>query len=176
MWVQKALLYRGAGCGKEVRRDCSAGQSQSTVAHRPRWGPLQLVWLAQDVVNNTPLPNPSVPNLTLFLMDVPPAIHPAVITVLEFRGGGQDTDGLDVLIEGDGGGQLQQGAVVLQIIPGFGVYNNTLHPVTMEVGPQAPNGWCDRQLAKLDRPFIGISVAGRGGESWQGSSEGGWAT
>lgn len=109
-------------------------------------------------------------------MDVPPAIHPAVITVLEHRGGGQDRTGLDVLIEGDGGGQLQQGAVVLQIIPGFGVYNNTLHPVTMEVGPQAPNGWCDRQLAKLDRPFIGISVAGRGGESRQGSSEGGWAT
>lgn len=55
---------------------------------------------------------PSVPSLTFILTDVPPAGHPAVTLVLEFEGGGHNTDGPDVLVVGDRGGQPQQGDVV----------------------------------------------------------------
>ena len=124
----------------------------------------------------SPAPDPSVPSLTLIFFNVPPAGHPAVSPVLKLRGGSHETDGLDVLGVGNGGGQLQQGDVIRCRPQIPGAQKDLLHVVTVVVGLQVPNGWCGRQLAKLDRPFIGISVAGRGGESRQGSSEGGWAT
>ena len=108
-------------------------------------GPLQLLCgPAQGLVDSAPLPRPSVPSLTLSLADVPPASHPAVIPVLELQGGGRDTGRLDVLIEGNRGGELHQGDVMLKILPELGECDNILDSISTQEGPQAPNGWCGR--------------------------------
>ena len=131
---------RGGGEGRLLR-----GAQRGQCGHRPRRGPCSCcVGRHRAWWTVLPSPAPSVPSLTLSLADVPPASHPAVIPVLELQGGGRDADGLDVLIEGNRGGELHQGDVMLKILPELGECDNILDSISTQEGPQAPNGWCGR--------------------------------
>lgn len=112
-----------------------------------------------------PLSHPSVPHLTFILTDVPPAGHPAVTLVLELEGGGHNTDGLDVLVVGDRGGQLQQGNVAERRLLHMRVRDDVLHSEALEDDPQVPERWAGGQLAELGHPIRRIAVSDRGGES-----------
>lgn len=119
-----------------MMRQMLSGPRRDPAAPRPRCGRNR--WWGVRLPR--PLPPPAR-SPTLFFFNVPPASHPAVGPVLELRGGGQNTDGLDVLIVGDGGGQLQQSDVIGRSPQIQRAQNDLLHTVSVVVGLQIPDRW-----------------------------------
>lgn len=128
-----SMSFQGKQEGRQVMRQVPSSPRRDPAAPRPRWG--RNGWWGVRL----PPPQPLAHSPTLFFFDVPPASHPAVGPVLELRGGGQNTDGLDVLIVGDGGGQLQQGDVIGRSAQIQRARNDLLHTVPVVVGLQVPD-------------------------------------